>query len=54
MKKRQKVKTPHGEGVIVDIEDFKTKRYGVELKDNPFSFPIAYYFKDELKKQQTK
>ena len=50
MRKGQKVETPHGLGAIQDIENcYRLKRYGVKLENNPFSFPIAYYFKHELK-----
>jgi hypothetical protein len=42
------VTTPHGNGVIVDEEVFRTcQRWGVKLDKNPFSFPVAYYFKNE-------
>jgi len=51
MKKGDRVKTKHGEGVIVDIENFdKSKRYGVNLDVKQFSFPIAYYFENEIEK----
>ena len=49
MKKGIRVKTKHGEGVIVDIEKHdKANRYGVKLDINPFTFPIAYYFEKEI------
>jgi hypothetical protein len=49
MKKGTGVKTKHGEGLIVDIEKHdKANRYGVKLDDNPFTFPIAYYFEKEI------
>ncbi len=52
MKKGDQVTTPHGEGVIVDIENFdKAKRFGVKLENNPFTFPIAYYFEKDIKKK---
>ena len=49
MKIGDRVKTEHGEGEIVDIESFdKGDRYGVKLDNNPFTFPVAYYFKNEI------
>jgi len=43
------VTTPHGEGTIVKFEQFRlTERVGVELASNPFSFPVAYYFLNEI------
>lgn len=48
MKIGDRVDTPHGCGEIVDWEI--EKRYGVKLDNNPFDFPIAYYFPHELKK----
>lgn len=49
MKKGDKVITPHGDGVIVDVEKYNNlKRYGIQLENNPFSFPVAYYFKEDV------
>ncbi len=43
------VNTPDGVGVVVSEEVFRTaERWGVLLEENPFSFPIAFYFKNEL------
>jgi hypothetical protein len=43
------VRTPHGKGTIVKFEQFRlTERVGVELKINPFSFTLAYYFLNEI------
>jgi hypothetical protein len=54
VEKGDQVTTPHGEGEIVDIENFdKNKRYGVKLKVNPFTFPIAYYFEKDIKKKES-
>jgi len=45
------VQTPHGNGIVVDEEVFRTcGRWGVRLEKNPFSFSIVYYFKEEIKK----
>jgi hypothetical protein len=49
MKPNTRVTTPHGEVIIVDIENFGKKRYGVKLDVNPFTFPVAYYFEKEIK-----
>lgn len=50
MKKGDIVDTPHGRGVVVDFEKFRlTDRVGVKLDRNPFSFPVAYFFKSEIK-----
>lgn len=49
IKKGSIVKTPHGKGKIVAEEVFRTcERWGVKLDNNPFSFPIAFYFKNEI------
>lgn len=49
MKKGDQVTTPHGKGIIVDFEKHRLyERVGVKLENNPFSFPIAYYFKNEI------
>lgn len=43
------VHTPFGSGVIVSEEVFRTcERWGVKLDNNPFSFPIAFFFKKEV------
>jgi hypothetical protein len=48
-KSNTKVLTPHGIGIIVDEEVFKgSERWGVKLQNNPFTFPVAYYFKKEV------
>ena len=50
MKLSDPVLTPHGKGIIVDFE--KTRWYtraGVKLEQNPFTFPVAYYFVAEIK-----
>lgn len=45
------IQTPHGPGCVVAFEEFRTcSRVGVKLVKNPFSFPVAFYFTDELKK----
>lgn len=50
MKIGAKVITPHGLGIIVQEEVFRTcERWGVKLDINPFSFPIAFYFKNEIR-----
>ena len=49
MKIGSEVTTPDGPGVIVDIESFRTcTRYLVKLELNPFSFPVACYFDNEI------
>jgi len=54
MKKGDIVTTPHGKGVIVDFEKFRlTDRVGVKLDQNPFSFPVAYFFTHEIKLLKT-
>jgi hypothetical protein len=52
MKIGDRANTEHGEGVIVDIETISDKypRFGVKLDNNPFTFPIAYYFISEINK----
>ncbi|HLU84120.1 MAG TPA: hypothetical protein VKZ45_01500 [Vicingaceae bacterium] len=41
--------TPYGSGGIVEEEVFRTcQRWGVKLDNNPFSFPIAFFFKKEV------
>lgn len=41
--------TPYGSGVVVSEEVFKgSERWGVKLDNNPFSFPIAFFFKKEV------
>ena len=42
------------EGIIVNIE-FKDSiltenRYGLKIENNPFPFPVPYFFEKELKK----
>ena len=44
-----KVNTEHGKGVIVAIEKYNHfNRYSVELEKNPFKFPVAYFFNEEI------
>lgn len=44
------VETPHGVGEVKKEEVFRTcQRWGVKLANNPFTFPIAFYFKKEVK-----
>lgn len=46
-----RVITEHGEGRIVSFEGFAdAERAGIELDDNPFTFPYSYYFLTEIKK----
>lgn len=43
------VETPHGRGKVTAEEVFRTcERWGVELENNPFNYPIAFYFKREV------
>ena len=45
-----RVNTENGFGIVVE-EEFRGEpyaRWGVELDNNPFSFPVAYYFKKEV------
>lgn len=43
------VNTPNGRGVVLKEEVFRgCERWGVALEIYPFSFPIAYYFKNEV------
>jgi len=45
------VETPHGNGIVVSEEVFKgSERWGVKLDNNPFSFPVAFFFKNEVEK----
>ena len=44
------VMTPHGKGRVSKFEEFRmSERIAVELDNNPFTFPIAYYFPYELR-----
>lgn len=44
-----RVVTPDGPGEITDIERWSSgDRYGVRLDKTPFSYPIAFYFKNEI------
>ena len=44
-----RVKTPDGEGILKDIQEYKGfKRYGVRLDNNPFNFSPVYYNKPEV------
>lgn len=46
-----RVLTPHGYGTVTDREEFRTCcRVGVKLDNNPFSWPIAWYFEKEVRK----
>lgn len=53
MKIGDRITTPQGEGNIVDLEIYSrmnnAKRWGIELDNNPFAFPVAYYWEEELK-----
>lgn len=43
------VTTPDGPGTIEAIETFRTcTRYGIRLEKNPYSFPVAFYFENEI------
>lgn len=44
------VDTSDGKGVIKVIEILGSRRFGVELENNPFSFPIAFYWLRELRR----
>jgi hypothetical protein len=45
------VETPHGAGVIVAEEVFRTcERWGVRLHRSPFTFSVAFYFKNEIQR----
>jgi hypothetical protein len=55
MKKGDIVNTPNGKGVIVDTEEYSrigSNRYGVKLENNPFWYPVAYYFTNEITKHE--
>lgn len=46
----ESVITLHGRGIVADIETFRTcRRVGVILDNNPFPWPISYYFENEVK-----
>ena len=46
----KEIMTPHGKGIVVAEEIFRMcERWGVQLENNPFSFPVAFYFKNETK-----
>lgn len=52
-----KVETPDGKGVIVDVENFSHPRYGVKLVEPPewnavneFGYAPVYYWEKEIKK----
>ena len=41
--------TTYGEGTVVSEEIFKdAQRWGVKLTNNPFSYPVAFFFKKEV------
>lgn len=45
--------TPNGKGIIKDIEHYSRieggiNRYGIELEQSPFFYPIAYYWPHEV------
>ena len=43
------VYSPYGKGEIVDIEShFGKRRYGLKLENNPFSYPVAYFWFSEV------
>jgi hypothetical protein len=50
-KVNDRVVTTQGPGTVVSIDnnEGKSKRYGVELDDNPYYFSPVYYWPDELK-----
>jgi len=50
MKIGDEINTPHGKGIILFKENFDSPRFCVKLENNPFIFPIACYFIDDLKK----
>lgn len=49
-----KIMTPNGAGIIINIEHYSrlgkgyNKRYGVELEINPFDYSPVYYFEKEI------
>lgn len=44
-----KVVTAQGIGLVVDKEPIRDRfRWGVELGESPFFYPVAYYWTDEL------
>lgn len=48
-----RISTPDGVGVVVEMEkysDSRFNRYGVQLYKNPYSFPVAFYFHQEVEK----
>lgn len=55
MKNGDRVETPQGKGTIVDAEAYSRiddKRYGIKLDDNPFFYPVAYYWTHEITKDE--
>lgn len=53
METGKRVETPQGEGIVVDVECRKLysekMRIGVKLDNNPFFYPVAYYWPSEIK-----
>ena len=48
-----RITTPDGVGVVSEMEkysDAKFNRYGVRLYENPYSFPVSFYFHQDVKK----
>lgn len=55
----QRVNTPHGYGVVRDVEHYSrieggTCRVGVELDLSPFYYRTAYYWPKEITKAELK
>ncbi len=53
IKKGDRVSTPDGVGIVLKLEEYtdsKFNRYGVSLFKNPYNFPIAFYFAQEVNK----
>lgn len=54
MKVGQRVNTPHGAGVVECVEKYSrlggAQRFGVRLEQSPFSYPVAYYWANEIAK----
>jgi hypothetical protein len=51
IKKGDRLSTPDGVGVVVEMESYSDKqfnRYGVRLYRNPYSFPVSFYFHKEV------
>lgn len=53
MEVKDRVSTPDGPGTIEHIEHYSrldggTNRYGVRLDTSPYSYPVAYYWPNEI------